>query len=90
MRLGFCRLIGHVVFFFDGMDLAIYEHHKSVVSRLWERHQSLNAEAARCETMVEIEVRKVKTKMENEIPQYHKEIVIGEIEYQAMRGIIIK
>jgi len=63
--------------------LAIYEHGQSVGSRL-------NVEAARCETMVEIEVRKVKTKMENEIPQYHKEIVIGEIEYQAMRGIIIK
>jgi hypothetical protein len=72
------------------MDLAIYEHGKSVESRLWERHQNLNAETARCETMVEIEVRKVKTKMENEIPQYRKEIVIGEIEYQAMRGIIIK
>jgi hypothetical protein len=82
--------------FFEWVDPPLCEHGKRVVSRLRQRHESLLAEAKRCETMVEVEVGKVRAEMEkealqmkagleNDIALYRMEINIGEIKLQAMK-----
>jgi len=77
--------------FFEWVDPKMCEHSKRVVDRLFEWHEGLVAEAKR-ECMVEVEVGKVKAKMEKEVEvvmteniQYCKEIEILDIKHGAMK-----
>ncbi|KAE7997416.1 hypothetical protein FH972_002055 [Carpinus fangiana] len=63
---------------------------RKVVHRLHQRHEYLEAQAKRCETLVEVEVGKVRAEMESqarhmkeqlldEISQYCKQIEIRDV-----------
>lgn len=71
--------------FFEWLDPKMCEHGRRVVSRLKKWHDSLKEEAKQCQTMVEVEVEKVKGSMEVELSQYRKDIEIGQIKLQAMK-----
>jgi len=86
--------------FFEWVDPKMCAHGQRVVGRLVEWHESLVAETKRCETMVEVEVGKVKAEMEKEIEkvkaevdnernaeiaQYRKEIEIWGIKFEAVK-----
>ncbi len=86
--------------FFECVDPKMCAHGQRVVGRLVEWHESLVAETKRCETMVEVEVGKVKAEMEKEIEkvkaevdnernaeiaQYRKEIEIWGIKFEAVK-----
>ncbi|GLT61026.1 hypothetical protein SLA2020_337620 [Shorea laevis] len=72
--------------FFEWLDPKMCEHGRRVVSRLKKWHDSLKEEAKQCQTMVEVEVEKVKGSMEVELSQYRKDIEIGQIKLQAMKN----
>ncbi|XP_059431582.1 uncharacterized protein LOC132165097 [Corylus avellana] len=69
--------------FFEWLDPKMCSFGRKVVHRLHQRHEYLEAQAKRCETLVEVEVGKVraenekkiaqlKAEMESEISQYRK------------------
>jgi hypothetical protein len=53
--------------FFEWLDPNLCEHGTRVARQLWRRHKILVTEAKQCETMVEVEVGKVKAEMEKEV-----------------------
>ena len=82
--------------YFEWLDPKMYSFGQKVVHRLYQRHEDLEAQAKRCETLVEVEVRKVRVEMESqarhmkeqlldEISQYHKQIKIGDVKMHAMK-----
>jgi preprotein translocase subunit SecF len=59
--------------FFELVNHKLCEHDKRVADRLRKWHESLMAEARRCETIVEVEVGKVKVEMEKEVDKVKAE-----------------
>ena len=81
--------------YFEWLDLKMCSFSRKVVHRLHQRHEYLEAQAKRCETLVEVEVGKVREEMESqawhrkeqlldEISQCHKQIEIADIKMHAM------
>jgi hypothetical protein len=60
--------------FFEWVDPKMCAHGQRVVGRLVEWYESLVAETKRCETMVEVQVGKVKAEMEKEIEKVKAEV----------------
>jgi hypothetical protein len=60
--------------FFEWVDPKICEYGQRVVGRLCAWHKSLVAEGKRCETMVEVEVGKVKTELKKQVEKIKSKI----------------
>jgi hypothetical protein len=58
--------------YFEWLDLKMYSFGRKVVHRLHQRHEYLEAQTKQCETLVEVEVGKVRAEMESQA-QHMKE-----------------
>jgi wobble nucleotide-excising tRNase len=72
--------------FFKWLDIKMCSFGKKVVHRLHQRHKQLEAQAKRCQTLVQVEVGKVKAKNEKKIVQLKAEM---EREAQHMREQLV-
>jgi hypothetical protein len=82
--------------YFEWLDSKMCFFGRKVVHRLYQRHEYLEAQAKRCETLVEVEVGKVRAEMESqaqrmkeqildETSQYCKQIEIEDVKMHVMK-----
>jgi pyruvate formate-lyase activating enzyme-like uncharacterized protein len=64
--------------YFEWLDPKMCSFGRKVVHHLYQRHKYLEAQAKQCETLVEVEVGKVRVEMESQA-QHMKEQLLEEI-----------
>lgn len=71
--------------FFDCIDLKMCVHGGRVLRKLRVRHGSLKVERAPCETIIDKEVTKYKSKMEVEVAQFALQLDRQKNKWQSIR-----